>query len=54
MEINNNTIKEITFITNPEGEVYPEKDIELSLKILNGFNWRINEKITKKEEIFIK
>ena len=54
MEINNNTIKEITFITNPEGEVYPEKDIELSFKILNGFNWRINEKITKKEEIFIK
>ena len=54
MEINNNSIKEITFITNPEGEVFPEKDIELSLKILNGFNWRISEKITKKEEIFIK
>ena len=54
MEINNNSIKEITFITNPEGEVFPEKDIELSLKILNGFNWRISEKIIKKEEIFTK
>ncbi len=54
MEIENNTIKEITFITNPEGEVFPEDEMEISLKILNGFNWRISEKITKKEEIFIK
>ena len=54
MEIENNNIKEITFITNPEGKVSPEDEMESSLKILNGFNWRISEKITKKEEIFNK
>ena len=54
MEIENNNIKEITFFTNPEGEVYPEEEMELNLKVLNGFNWRIEEKIEKKEEIFIK
>ena len=54
MEIDDNIIKEITFTTNPEGEVFPEDEMEISLKILNGFNWRINEKITNKEELFIK
>jgi hypothetical protein len=54
MEIDNNTIKEITFTTNPEGEVFPEKEMDISLKKLNGFNWRILEKITKKEELFLK
>ena len=54
MEIENNNIKEITFVTNPEGKVFPEDEMESSLKILNGFNWRISEKITKKEEIFNK
>ena len=50
----NNTIKEITFSTNPEGEVFPEEEMDISLKKLNGFNWRILEKITKKEELFLK
>tara|TARA_X000000368_G_C23044138_1_gene718366 strand:+ start:800 stop:2374 length:1575 start_codon:yes stop_codon:yes gene_type:complete len=54
MEIENNNIKEITFFTNPEGEVYPEEEMESNLKVLNGFNWRIKEKIETKEEIFIK
>lgn len=54
MEIDNNTIKEITFTTNPEGEVFPEEEMDISLKKLNGFNWRILEKITKKEELFLK
>ena len=54
MEIDDNIIKEITFTTNPEGEVFPEDEMEISLKILNGFNWRINEKITNKEELFMK
>ena len=54
MEIDDNIIKEITFTTNPEGEVFPEDEMEISLKILNGFNWRINEKITNKDELFIK
>ena len=54
MQIENNNIKEIIFTTNPEGEVFPEEEMELNLKILNGFNWRISEKIKNKEELFIK
>ena len=54
MEIENNNIKEIIFTTNPEGEIFPEEEMELNLKILNGFNWRISEKIKNKEELFIK
>ena len=54
MKIDNNTIKEIIFITNPEGEVFPESEMEINQKILNGFNWRIIEKIKTKDEIFIK
>jgi hypothetical protein len=54
MKIDNNTIKEIIFITNPEGEVFPESEMEINEKILNGFNWRIIEKIKTKDEIFIK
>ena len=52
MEIENNAIREIIFFTNPEGEVSPEKDLDENLKILNGFDWRINEKINDKSKIF--
>jgi hypothetical protein len=51
MIINNNKIEEIIFFTNPEGKVYPEEDLEVNEKVLNGFNWRINEKILNKNEI---
>ena len=46
-----NKIEEIIFFTNPEGKVYPEEDLEVNEKVLNGFNWRINEKILHKNEI---
>ena len=52
MNIKNNNIEDITFFTNPEGKVYPEKEIELNQKILNGFIWRIEERIYKKEDLF--
>ena len=48
-----NKIKEITFFTNPEGDVYPEEEMESNLKILNGFNWRIDEKINYKKGFII-
>ena len=51
MIINKNKIEEIIFFTNPEGKVYPEEDLEVNEKVLNGFNWRINEKILNKNEI---
>ena len=51
MIINNNKIDEIIFFTHPEGKVYPEEDLEVNEQVLNGFNWRINEKILNKNEI---
>ena len=54
MTINNDKINEIIFYTNPEGKVYPEDDLELNQKILNGFNWRIDEKILNKKNFLSK
>ena len=51
MLIDNNEIEEIIFYTNPEGKVYPEDELEENEKILNGFNWRIKEKIHNKNQI---
>jgi hypothetical protein len=51
MLIDNNEIEEIIFYTNPEGKVYPEDELEENEKILNGFNWRIEEKIYNKNQI---
>jgi hypothetical protein len=51
MLIDNNEIEEIIFYTNPEGKVYPEDELEENEKILNGFNWRIKEKIYNKNQI---
>ena len=51
MTITNNKIDEIIFYTNPEGKVYPEKELEINEKILNGFNWRIDEKILNKKNL---
>ena len=51
MIINKNQIDEIIFYTNPEGMVYPDKELQINEKILNGFNWRIIEKIKNKAEI---
>lgn len=51
MIINDNKIEEIIFYTNPEGKVYPENELEVNEKVLNGFNWRIDEKILNKTEI---
>ena len=50
MKIEGNKIKEITFFTDPQGNVYPENQMEPNLKILNGFNWRIKEKVNNKED----
>ena len=51
MIIVENQIDEIIFYTNPEGKVYPEKELQINEKILNGFNWRIIERIKNKAEI---
>lgn len=52
MSIKDNNIKDITFFTNPEGKIYPEDEIELNQKHLNGFIWRVNERIYDIEDLF--
>ena len=52
MSIEGNNIKDISFFTNPMGKIYPEDEIEVNEKILNGFIWRIDEKIYKIEDLF--
>tara|TARA_B100000767_G_scaffold275587_1_gene313525 strand:+ start:12931 stop:14553 length:1623 start_codon:yes stop_codon:yes gene_type:complete len=40
----NNEINEISFYVSPDGEVFPEKQIDKNLRKLKGFLWRENEK----------
>ncbi|MDG2397573.1 MAG: OstA-like protein [Flavobacteriaceae bacterium] len=52
MEMNKNEIKEITFFTDPDGKVNPEKKIEKNLRKLDGFIWRINERPNNLSDLF--
>ncbi|TKD62448.1 OstA-like protein [Flavobacterium sp. ASW18X] len=52
LELNNSDIENITFFVNPEGKIYPEKDLPLENRKLKGFIWRGDERIYKKEDIF--
>jgi lipopolysaccharide export system protein LptA len=45
-------IKEITFFTNPDGDIFPEKDLPENSRILKGFIWRGEERIRSKEALF--
>jgi len=47
-----NDIEDITFFTNPDGDIFPEKDLPVSSRKLKGFIWRGDERIRKKEDIF--
>ncbi len=48
----NNEISDITFHVNPNGEVFPEKDINKNDRILRGFVWRLIEKPKNKNDLF--
>lgn len=52
LEMANNDIEDITFFTNPEGNIYPEKDWPFDSKKLKGFIWRGDEQISNKDAIF--
>lgn len=45
-------IEEITFFTNPDGDIFPEKDLPENSRILKGFIWRGEERIRSKEALF--
>jgi hypothetical protein len=45
-------IEDITFFTNPDGDIFPETELPESSRKLKGFVWRGEERIRSKEEIF--
>jgi lipopolysaccharide export system protein LptA len=45
-------IEDITFITNPDGDVFPEPDLPPNSRKLKGFIWRGAERIMAKDDIF--
>ena len=52
LKMEQSDIEEITFFTNPDGDLFPEKDLPESSRILKGFVWRGDERIRSKDEIF--
>ncbi|XLS31003.1 OstA-like protein [Flavobacteriaceae bacterium M23B6Z8] len=52
MTFENSEIEDITFFTNPDGDIFPEKDLPPNARKLAGFIWRDGEMIRTKEDIF--
>ncbi|MFZ9005076.1 MAG: OstA-like protein [Robiginitalea sp.] len=52
LKLDQSDIEEINFYTNPDGDLFPEKDLPESSRILQGFVWRGDERIRSKDEIF--
>jgi len=49
-----NQIQSITFLTEPEGAVYPIEELPLDQQQLLGFYWRGGEMIRSKADLVIK
>jgi lipopolysaccharide export system protein LptA len=45
-------IETLTLFDNPDGDIYPEKDLPENARKLRGFEWRGEERIKSKEDIF--
>ncbi|WP_373059075.1 OstA-like protein [Zunongwangia sp. H14] len=50
--LNNRKIEDIYYFTNPEGSTTPEEDFPVNERELNGFNWRGEERLMTKEDLF--
>lgn len=48
----NRQIIDIYYYNQPEDKTYPEKDIPPNARTLKGFNWRGDEQLTKKSDLF--
>ncbi|SHJ41301.1 OstA-like protein [Pseudozobellia thermophila] len=48
----NNDVEDLTFITDPDGDIFPEKELPPESRKLKGFVWRGDERIKTKEDIF--
>lgn len=54
MTLNGNNIDSMTFFTNVDGDIYPEKDLPENARKLRGFVWREEERIKSKNDLFSK
>ena len=54
LELEENQIQTVTKFTNPEGQIYPEKEFPENARKLRGFIWRGDEEIKRLEDIFPK
>jgi lipopolysaccharide export system protein LptA len=52
MTLDGNTIDTMTFFTNVDGDIYPEKDLPENARKLRGFIWRGDEIMKTKDDIF--
>lgn len=52
LTLDGNTIDTMTFFTNIDGDIYPEKDLPENARKLRGFIWRGDERIMTKDDIF--
>ena len=50
--LDKNTIETLTVYNNPDGDIYPEKDLPENARKLRGFIWRADERIKSKDDIF--
>lgn len=48
----NNKIETITLFNNPDSDIFPEKDLPENARLLRGFEWRGDERIKNKDDIY--
>lgn len=54
LTLNENTIESMTFFTQVDGDIYPEKELPENARKLRGFIWRGEERMKTKDDIFSK
>ncbi|MGX1929448.1 OstA-like protein [Flagellimonas sp. 2504JD4-2] len=52
LEMADSDIEDITFFVNPDGDIFPDKDLPVESRKLKGFVWRGDERILTKDDIF--
>ena len=52
LELEENKINAITFFKDTDSHIYPESEFPENARKLKGFNWRGDERILSKEDIF--
>lgn len=48
----NSDIEDITFFTNPDGDIFPEADLPVEQRKLKGFIWRGEERLLSVDDLF--